>query len=196
MSTLETNFSKYAETKDAPSDFSEKKNNKLVLPVVLAIVILIAIVLILKSLFFSQGNLAAAYASQKNNSGYQAVVLNDSNLNIYFGKVVGESSSSLYLKNVFFLSASSTSAKTKSASPQYSLSHLTPTYSYGALDEMKINRNNVLFTENLSKQSQVYKAIINYYKTHASTPNTSSTPSKSSIPSNLRTHSSTSTPKK
>lgn len=172
MSTLETNFSKYAEDKDTTKDFSVSSGNKMILPVILAVVILIALYLIIKTLFFSQNNLAANYANQKNSSGYQAVVLNDSNLNIYFGKVIGESSTSLYLTNVFFLSASNSNSKIKSASPQYSLSHLTPSYSYGALDEMKINRSDVLFTENLSTQSQVYKAILNYYKTHSSIPNT------------------------
>ncbi len=166
MSQLETNFSKYSEDKEIKNDFSMKSNNKLVLPGILVIVVIIVLYLLVKSIFFSQGNLAANYASMKNSSGYQAVVLNDSNLNIYFGKVLGETSNSLYLSNVFFLSASQSSSKVKSVSPQYSLSHLTPTYSYGALDQMKINRKDVLFTENLSTSSQVYKAILNYYKVH------------------------------
>lgn len=164
MADIVDNFSKYASKEDESSE--KKILNKGILLIII-IVVIVVVYLILNSLFFSGSALENAYNSMSNSSGYQAVVLNDSNLNIYFGKVAGETNGSLYLTNVFYLKANSGASSSKvSSSQQYSLVHLTPTYSYGALDEMKINRSNVLFTENLSKQSSVYTAILNYYKTH------------------------------
>lgn len=164
MADIVDNFSKYASKDD---ESSEKKIFSKGLLVVIVVLVIGVVYLILNSAFFSGSALSKAYNSMSNSSGYQAVVLNDSNLNIYFGKVVGESNGSLYLTKVFYLKANTgTSGAKASLSQQYSLVHLTPTYSYGALDEMKINSSNVLFTENLSTQSSVYKAILNYYKTH------------------------------
>ena len=164
MADIVDNFSKYASKED---ESSEKKIFNKGLLIVVVVIIVVVVYLVLNSIFFSGSALNNTYNSMSNSSGYQAVVLNDSNLNIYFGKVAGESNGSLYLTNVFYLKANSGAVGSKtSSSQQYSLVHLTPTYSYGALDEMKINRSNVLFTENLSKQSSVYTAILNYYKTH------------------------------
>ena len=145
MADIVDNFSKYASKEDESSE--KKILNKGIL-IVVVIVVIVVVYLILNSVFLSGSNLNSAYNSMSNSSGYQAVVLNDSSLNIYFGKVIGESNGSLYLTDVFFLNANSSSVGSKtSSSQQYSLVHLTPTYSYGALDEMKINRSNVLFTD-------------------------------------------------
>ena len=165
MSEVVTNFSKYSDKDPSSFDKMSGSNNKII-AIVVIIVVVVVILYYIFSTYFSSGYYNS-FMSMSGASGYQAVVLNDSNLNIYFGKIVGRTSRSIYLTNVFYIKANSTTgSKNSSSSPQYSLVHLTPTYSYGALDEMQINESNVLFVENLSSKSTVYSAILNYYKTH------------------------------
>ena len=163
-------FTKYAEgdnLKDTKKMSSIKSKEVVVVIVVVVIVVLLGFAYKLFTTS-STSNIKPYTNLGSGASPYQAVFLNNANASVYFGKVAGTSSHWLYLNDVFYLklNGSNTSAKATSTSSQYSLVHLGPTLSYGPTDHMKINLSQVLFIEDLSSQSNVYKAIGKYYKSH------------------------------
>ena len=162
-------FTKYTDSNEK----SETKHSSIKSKEIVVVVIVIIVIVLLGfayKLFISSSantNLKPYKALGSGSAPYQAIFLNNTNASVYFGKIEGTSSHWLYLNDVFYikLNGSSTSAKAPTAS-HYSLVHLGPTLSYGPTDHMKINLSQVLFIEDLSLKSSVYKAIGSYYKSH------------------------------
>ncbi|MCL4392950.1 hypothetical protein M1145_02320 [Patescibacteria group bacterium] len=168
-------FTKYTEINEEKNTHKSSIKSKEIITVIVIVVIIVLLGFAYKFFISSSNNSGIgsnvkAYKSLGTGaSPYQAVFLNNTNASVYFGKIVGTTSHWLYLNDVFYLrlnGSNGTASKATSPSPKYSLVHLSPTLSYGPTDHMKINLSQVLFIEDLSSNSSVYKAIGNYYKAH------------------------------
>ena len=116
------------------------------------------------------------------NSGYVGVFL--SNNQVYFGKLANENSQYVTLTDVYYLrvvpsqqeiesadikvedkkklsSSSATPATTTTTKNELTLVKLGSEI-HGPDDEIKINRDNILYTENLKEEGKVVKAIKDY----------------------------------
>ena len=95
-------------------------------------------------------------------SGWQAVFL--SNGQVYFGKIIKETGSTVVLKDIYYLQvAQSPQPATEGQQAQQNLSLVKlGNELHGPRDEMKINRDHVLFTEDLKSDSRVVDAIVRY----------------------------------
>lgn len=99
-------------------------------------------------------------------SGYQAVFL--SNGQVYFGKLSDVSDTYVTLKDIYYLQVvqqqqqlQGQQATQSGQQPQVSLVKLGNEL-HGPADVMKINRNQILFYEDLKTDSQVVRAIKDY----------------------------------
>jgi len=99
---------------------------------------------------------------------FQAVFL--TNGQVYFGKVQNVEGSYVKLKNIYYLQvqqsvqpSTSNPEKSSSSDSQVSLTKLGKEL-HGPTDQMYISRSEVLFWENLEKNSTVVKAITDYEK--------------------------------
>ena len=104
------------------------------------------------------------------NSGsgeWQAVFL--SNGQVYFGNLSNESSDTVTLKNIYYLQVTKKlqpADTTTDAAAQDELSLVKlGNELHGPEDEMQINREHILFTENLKSDGKVVKAIQAYVET-------------------------------
>ncbi len=108
-------------------------------------------------------------------STYQAVFL--TNGQVYFGKLSGESTRTPKLEDVFYLQANqalqqgqpsearaATGTPGTAPSPQFSLAKLGKAEIHGPQDRLFLNKQQVLFWEDLRSDSQVVKTIAEYKK--------------------------------
>ena len=95
-------------------------------------------------------------------AGWQAVFL--SNGQVYFGKVAHKSGDILTLREVYYLQVSEPIQPTPEGSqPQQNLSLVKlGNELHGPKDEMRINQDHILFTEDLKSDSRVVDAIVRY----------------------------------
>lgn len=122
---------------------------------------------------------------------FQAVFLNGGQ--VYFGKLRALNNKFLTLDNIYYLrvSSASTNTDTTTANQDISLAKLGCEL-HGPTDEMVVNRDQVLFWENLKEDGQVVTAITKYVKdnpqgqtcTTTSTDSTSTDSSSSSSTTN------------
>lgn len=115
-----------------------------------------------------------------NTKNYQAVFL--SNGQVYFGKVSGETSDPVTVKDVFYLRVQrqvqpATEEGDQQAQPQVQLIKLGNEL-HGPQDEMRINRDHILFIEDLKDDGRVAKAIKDFKDRGNQTPSPSPTESK------------------
>lgn len=93
-------------------------------------------------------------------AGYSSVFL--TNGQVYFGKVAGSTSDYLTLKDIYYLQVQQAiqpvDTKTTTTPPQISLVKLGDEI-HGPKDEMKINKNQILFIEEIKEDGQVAKTI-------------------------------------
>ncbi len=100
-------------------------------------------------------------------SEWQAVFLD--NGQVYFGKVEGELASPVFLRDIYYLQVVQPLQQVGEgqtptpAQPQLSLVKLGNEL-HGPMDEMRINREHILFVEDLKPDSKVVDAI-NQYRT-------------------------------
>lgn len=91
-------------------------------------------------------------------SSYQAVFL--TNNQVYFGKLIGESRDYATLNDIFYLQVAQPLQPSQPGG-QVNLVKLGNEL-HGPADVMRINREHILFVEDLKEDSQVVKAITNY----------------------------------
>ena len=101
---------------------------------------------------------------------YQAVFL--TNDQVYFGKIAKSNSDEVVLKDVFYLlirQPTQVQAQNPEATPgaqaqqpRYELRHLGDGEPHGPLDEMSINRDQILFIEPLKEDGMVVQGIQRY----------------------------------
>jgi hypothetical protein len=141
------------------------------------------IIIAIAALTFFSGN-AEGKAIKKNS--YQAVFLN--NGQVYFGNVANLNEKFIDLRNIYYLqtnnSGDSGAATTSSSNTNVSLVKLGCEL-HSPYDQMVINRDQVIFWENLKDSGQVVKAIAQYKKDNPNgqTCNTSSANSTQQAPS-------------
>ena len=107
--------------------------------------------------------LPARLLGQPAQSEYQAVFL--TNNQVYFGKLYDENSDYPVLKDVFYLQVTQVLQPKEPDAPaqQINLVKLGGEL-HGPMDEMKINKDHILFIEDLKPDSQVVAGIKNYKK--------------------------------
>ncbi len=137
--------------------------------------VLIAVVLIgsIVLLVLGQGG---SIASQIKTNQYQAVFLNSSDGQVYFGKLSVLNKDYYKLTDIYYVRVQQVQPdKNNSATQQnISLAKLGSEI-HGPEDVMFINRNSVMFWENLKEDGQVVKAIREYQKNPTPATNNNST---------------------
>lgn len=126
-----------------------------------SVVLLIAIailILAIAGLTFFSGN-AEGHLVRKDK--YQAVFLN--NGQVYFGNIASLSSKFIDLNHIYYLQSSNSGSDQNSSTPSNVSLIKLGCELHAPYDEMVINRDQVLFWENLQDGGQVVKAI-NQYK--------------------------------
>lgn len=121
-------------------------------------------------------------------SGYQAVFL--TNGQVYFGKMSDINSMYVTLKDIYYLQVTQPplqgsqqqGQQTPQAQPQLSLVKLGNEL-HGPVDEMKINRDQILFYEDMKDDAKVMEAI-NEYKAN---PNAGQSQQQSNTPAQQQT---------
>ncbi|TAL19079.1 hypothetical protein EPN90_04635 [Patescibacteria group bacterium] len=104
---------------------------------------------------------------------YQAVFL--SNNQVYFGKLKGIGTRSPVLEDVFYLQMNqplqqgaaapkNATGTTSESQPKFSLSKLGQTEIHLPLDRLYLSASQIVFWENLKKESQVVRAILDYQR--------------------------------
>lgn len=142
---------------------SNSKQNKLTW-IVLAVVVAALIV----SAVLFRDKLFPSKMKQQSSSGYQAVFL--TNGQVYFGKLSESTSMYVNLKDIYYLQVTQPVQGPKDAEqptpPQQAQIQLVKLGSelHGPQDEMQINRDQVLFFEDLKEEGRVVQAIREYQK--------------------------------
>lgn len=128
------------------------------------VVIVIALIIVLGLYFISKYSRFNILGLSGGNNNWQAVFL--TNGQVYFGKVVKESSKSVILRDIYYLQVTQplqTSGDQQQAPVQNELSLVKlGNELHGPKDEMRINGAHVLFIEDLKADSRVVEAITNY----------------------------------
>lgn len=142
----------------------ENTKSKRKLKVVLILVIAI-VVLLLGYYLWQNGAYLKVPKLLDGSSTYQAVFL--SNGQVYFGRAMNINSNYITLKDVYYLQVNQTLQPAQGkqpATPQQTLSlaKLGVSELHKPKDEMKINRDHVIFIEDLEDDSQVVQAIDRY----------------------------------
>jgi hypothetical protein len=160
---------------------------------------LVALVLLLAIgwLMFSGNGTTTSESKQIDDSKYQAVFLNGGATSgsvaytTYFGHVTKLNGSYMILKDVYYLTTSTTNDQSQAANPQ--LTKLGCQQLHSPYDEMVVNRNQVAFWENLQDSGKVVQAIKQFKAQNPNGPNCNASAS-SSPTSGTSTQNSTSTP--
>lgn len=141
--------------------------------IILAVVVVVIVVL---GILFRDKLFGSSQTSSGKTSGYQAVFL--TNGQVYFGKLSGVGGQYATLTDIYYLqvtqpplqgsqSATGTNANTNTQTstqqPQLSLVKLGNEL-HGPLDSMQINRDQILFYEDMKEDGKVMEAIRQYQK--------------------------------
>jgi hypothetical protein len=142
------------------------------------VIVGLLVIILLAALVLFRGNLMKWGRGDDTSKTYQAVFL--SNGQVYFGHISNIMSKNITLTDIFYLqvtpaqgSQQSTQANTNQ-SQQLQLVKLGSEL-HGPEDKMNINRDHVLFYENLKKDGKVVKAIEEYKANPDSSKSTSGT---------------------
>jgi hypothetical protein len=145
-------------------------------------ILVFVVILILVVVFFHRNITNLFNKSGADSSAYQAVFL--TNGQVYFGKISQTENDYVVLTNIYYLQAnnplqttsspdSKNAATTPPAQSQMSLVKLGNEL-HGPTDEMYINRDQILFFENLKPDSRVVSAITAYQKGNTASPSDTS----------------------
>jgi hypothetical protein len=155
----------------APAASVAPKENKLVkfgYVGFVAVVALLIVAIILSLVFVKRGGSAANEFSKVDTSKLQAVFLNGGQ--VYFGDISGISSKNLTLDNIYYLRVNqqvqpdqANANNAAASSDDISLVKLGCEL-HGPEDSMVINRDQIIFWENLKNDGQVAKAVAQYIK--------------------------------
>lgn len=133
--------------------------------------IIIIIIAVLLSYWIRQG-LEKGIILHKPQSEYQAVFL--SNNQVYFGKITNQNQAEVILSDIYYFTTLRSLQYGEDKNQLPDTPQMSPdTFSlvklgqelHGPKDEMRINRNHILFIEDLKEDSKVLKAIKDYKET-------------------------------
>jgi hypothetical protein len=138
----------------------EKTQSRKKLRVVL-ILALVIVLLLLGYYLWQNGSSLKLPSLLEGSTGYQAVFL--TNGQVYFGRASNLNSNYVILRDVYYLQVNQV-LQPAQGQPQQSLSlaKLGVGELHRPKDEMKINRDHVIFIEDLESDSQVVQAIERY----------------------------------
>jgi len=105
-----------------------------------------------------------SYDLDESKGEWQAIFL--TNGEVYFGKVARVNKEVVMMQNIFYLQnkeALQQGALTKTQTGDVALIKLGNEL-HGPMDEMRVNRNQVLFIEDMKAESKIVKAIMDYIK--------------------------------
>lgn len=134
-------------------------SGKILAVIIVIVVILIGLFLVSK---YTSWNILNVNKEAVSASGWQAVFL--TNGQVYFGKVAKENNDTIILKDIYYLQvAQSPQPATAGQQAEQNLSLVKlGNELHGPKDAMKINMDQVLFTEELKADSKVVDAIVRY----------------------------------
>lgn len=136
---------------------------KILYLVVLLGVAIIVVAVIVYMVTFKSGN--PSITSQIKTNQYQAVFLNSSDGQVYFGKLAVYNAAFYKLTDIYYVRVQTVQPDKNSTQTQQSISLAKlGNEIHGPEDVMYINKNNVMFIENLKEGGQVVKAIRDYQK--------------------------------
>ena len=145
---------------------------------------IIVVAVIAAAAFLFRDNLGLSKA--ENVSEYQAVFL--TNGQVYFGKLEDQSSRYVTLTDIYYLQVNEPlqqgQEQTAGQQPQLSLVKLGNEL-HGPVDEMEINRDHILFIEDIKKDGRVATAIAEHKanpNAGAQTPPATQTPAEGTVP--------------
>lgn len=154
-----------------------------------ALVVSVAIVLAGSVLVLALSKNDTGESKYVTSGKYQAVFLNGGQ--VYFGQITSLNNSYLRLQDIYYLRVNQTVQPNQDASSQNATQNDVSLVKlgcelHGPQDEMLINREQVIFWENLKEDGQVAKAVAEYQKQNpdgqkceTSTTNTNTTPTNS-----------------
>lgn len=139
----------------------------------LNVVILFSIATLLALIAFSFARTGVnSEAKLVDGSKYQAVFLN--NGQVYFGNITKINGDYLKLNNIFYLTQNATTGtNANTTNGDYTLVKLGCQQIHYPFDQMVINRNQVTFWENLSKDGKVAQSITEFKKQNPKGPDCS-----------------------
>lgn len=127
------------------------------------VLIIVVVVLAVVGVLFRDKLFSSAGGATAGASNYDAVFL--TNGQVYFGKLTGATGQYVTLNDIFYLQVSpaqgSNQNQAQAQAQQLTLIKLGSEL-HGPIDEMKINRDQILFYEALKKDGQVVKKIEEY----------------------------------
>lgn len=135
--------------------------------------ILVVVGIVVLAVMGSQGKLGG------NKDQYKAVFL--TNGQVYFGKVSGERSNTVTLRDIYYLRVQRQVQPAEGEEQPQSQVQLIKLGNelHGPKDEMRINRNNILFIEDLKDDGRVVKAIKDFKARGGQPATTSPSPTNS-----------------
>jgi hypothetical protein len=141
--------------------------------------VVVVTVLIIFVIYFIVRSTNNSTISQVKKNQFQAVFLNSSDGQVYFGKLTQLNKDYYKLTDIYYVrvtsnSSSSSSSSSSTSNQSISLAKLGNEI-HGPEDAMFINKNNVMFWENLKDSGQVVTAIHQYEKNGGQTTNSQST---------------------
>lgn len=151
--------------------------------VILALVLLILVIVgvLFRDRLFPSKDTDTATVEQQASSGYQAVFL--TNGQVYFGKLSGMTATYATLKDIYYLQVSSpppgdaSQLNQQQAQQQQQLSLVKlGDELHGPVDEMRINREQILFYEDMKEDGRVVAAIRQFQKNPPAKATTPATP--------------------
>jgi hypothetical protein len=170
------------------SNGGNKQKGKFNLSKVVSSVLLVSVTILLVALivYLAFGKTSSSISDEIKTDQYQAVFLNSSDGQVYFGKLSVFNSSYYKLTDIYYVRVQQVQPD-KNSQPQQSIS-LAKLGSeiHGPEDVMYVNRDSVMFWENLKEDGQVVKAIREYQKngTTGTDTNTDSTTNNNSTNTN------------
>jgi len=153
---------------------------KLIFVIMLGAVALLLIALVAYIVVYKTD---VSITSKVNKDQYQAVFLNSADGQVYFGKLKELNRNYYQLSDIYYVRVQTVQPDKNTTQTQQSISLAKlGNEIHGPVDVMYINKDSVMFWENLKADGQVVKAITEYIKNGATqatpTPSVSPTPTK------------------
>ncbi|MBL8121942.1 hypothetical protein JNM87_04315 [Candidatus Saccharibacteria bacterium] len=150
----------------------------------------VTVLLVLIAVSFARSNSSSDEEQYVDSTKYQAVFLN--NGQVYFGNIKSVDDKTVDLQNIFYLTQSTTTSNGQTqATGDYTLIKLGCQQIHYPADQMLINRDQVTFWENLSKDGKVTKSIEEFKKQNPNGPNCSEVSNQTQATNNSTTQGST-----
>ncbi len=127
------------------------------------VLIFSAVIIIGLLIYLAIQNFGNAGGLSKNKASWQAIFL--TNNQTYFGQVISENSDSVVIKNIYYLQDMVNLHQGAEQIPKdFPLIKLGNEV-HGPYDEMRINRQHILFVEDLTDDAKIVEAINKYENT-------------------------------